>query len=128
MNTFTSISKDISSRTVNLISALINMYYEQTKAHAEAVHSAFCYVDKHSIFRVFPSPKAIYDALTKYYDSDLTDGINHSGQNVEFKDKSKVSDFIQSYFRWLSVELAKNGQISIESIDQLFVNLFGDYN
>jgi hypothetical protein len=45
MNTFTSISKDISGKSVNLISALINMYYEQTKAHAEAVHSAFCYAD-----------------------------------------------------------------------------------
>ena len=128
MNTFTSISKDISGRSVNLISALIDMYYEQSKAHAEAVHSAFCYVDKHSIFRVFPSPKAIYDALTKYYDSDFIDGINHSGQSVKFKDESKVSEFVKSYFRWLSVELAKNGQISMESIDQLFINLFGEYN
>lgn len=128
MNTFTSITKDISGRSVNLISALIDMYYEHSKAHAEAVHNAFCYVDKHSIFRVFPSPKSIYDALTKYYDSDFIDGINHSGQNVKFNDESKVSEFVKSYFRWLSVELAKNGQISLESIDQLFINLFGDYD
>jgi hypothetical protein len=94
----------------------------------EACDFSHVRLHKHSIFRVFPSPKAIYDALTKYYDSDLTDGINHSGQNVEFKDKSKVSDFIKSYFSWLSVELAKNGQISMESIDQLFTNLFGDYD
>lgn len=128
MRTAIGLKNEIRSKTPELMIRLIAMYFDHTSENSLDVFNQLYHIDKDIMFNKYPSYKFIFNNLMAEFDINIEYAIANSQTTVTFDNKEYVVNFIKNYFEWLASELSQYGQISVDTVDNLFHHIFEDYN